>query len=326
MTCGGKSQALYLRVSTTEGCALRCPYCQPDGPQVATGRSRQLTPAEIARVVRGLERLGVNRVRLTGGEPLSRPDCLEIVERLRRIDGIREISLTTNGERLAKQASDLKRAGLDRINIHLDSLRPDRFRELARRDSHAAVLAGIEAAQTSGLTPIKLNTVMMKGINDDELVDFCQLAVDSGFVVRFIELMDTGPARDFVVRHFMSGKEAREIIGRRFDVSLRFEDRGASPAQEYLLDGGRGTIGFIASESVPFCDACNRLRLTSDGRLQGCLYEAGGTELRWMLRDEAVSEDDLMGVMASTLARKQPYHPQLTHLPRQRFSMAQVGG
>ena len=315
----------YLRISTTPACAYRCPYCQPEGPS-RSASSGSSSPQRIAAAVRVLARLGVGRVRLTGGEPLLRRDCADIVRALVDVPGISEVTLTTNGERLAQRAEQLRGAGLRRVNIHLDTLRAERFQRLTGQATHARVLEGIVAAQNVGLSPIKINVVLMKGINDDEILDFCAWGAEQDVVVRFIELMNTGPARDFVHSHFLSGKDARNIIRGRHRLEPRFESRGCSPAQEYVLDEGAATVGFIEAESKPFCAGCNRLRLTHDGRLSTCLY--GGAPLHLARLLDRVDSDSPQATSAVRLflEQKRSRNPSVVGQGHDRFSMAYVGG
>lgn len=318
------ARSYNLRISLTDACAFRCPYCLPDGPGALTPRQELLTAPELHRLVSLLTELGVDRVRLTGGEPLQRADCLKLVEALRLVPGIREIALTTNGEHLAAKADALAAAGVDRINVHLDSLRPDRFRALARRSTLKDVLAAIERAREAGLNPVRINTVVMAGINDDELEDFCEFALSSGLSVRFIEMMNTGSAQDFFRRHFISAAVLRDRIARRYRLRALDAERGSAPALEYELEG-RGRIGFIASETEPFCARCDRLRLTADGRLSRCLYESGGVPLKGLLRSGALDEI-LRETLARAIGEKRSHHPEFGATGAVPFSMSQIGG
>lgn len=316
----------YLRLSLTEACAFRCPYCLPEGPKLVTPPSQALSIVEIQRIVGLLAKQGVNRVRLTGGEPLHRKDVLDVVKTLKGIPGIREVALTTNGELLGPLAGPLKEAGLDRINIHLDSLKEDKFFQIARRSDLGTVLESIAAAIGAGLSPVKINAVIMRGVNDDELPAFCDFAVRWNVTVRFIELMNTGSAQDFFKRHFISAAEMRERIGERYTLEPRFDDRGAAPAEEYNLAELGATVGFIASESEPFCASCNRLRLTADGRLTRCLYEQSGIPLRAHLREYGTSDEELATILAEAIAGKRSHHPEFGKTGEIPFAMAQVGG
>ncbi len=320
------SRKYYLRVSLTEACAFRCPYCLPDGPSRITPRPELLTPAEIGRAVRVLSSLGVDRVRLTGGEPLQRRECLEVVEQLSQVKEIRDIALTTNGEHLARLAGKLKKAGLKRVNVHLDSLKPERFLALARNASLEEVLEGIAAAREAELGPIKINAVIMRGVNDDEILDFCEFALRWGVTVRFIELMNTGSAQDFFKRHFMPAAEIRDRVSGRYRLEEPDGPRGSRPAEEFPISGGKAAVGSIASESEPFCAACDRLRLTADGRFARCLYEPGGVSIRALLRDPAASDDQLQEVFATGIAGKRSWHPTFGRTGERPFAMAEIGG
>ncbi len=316
---------LSLRLSVTPSCAFHCSYCQPKG----TGErpvSGLLRPEEIGRLVGLLSGFGVTKVRLTGGEPLSRPDCAEIIGQIRAIPSIRDIALTTNGEFLPGMAADLKRAGLDRINIHLDTLKADRFRVITGRDSLITVLAGIEAAQAAELVPIKVNTVLMADVNDDELDDFCRFGMDRGITVRFIELMNTGPAPGFVRDHFLSAETARRRIARSFDLLPCTAEDVHGPAKEYRIAGSATRIGFIASETEPFCDSCNRIRLTAEGRLRGCLYEPDGIDIRPLLSQAGTGDRTASSELARIIMGKRSYHPSFGEQGPQAFSMSRIGG
>ncbi len=317
---------MYLRLSVTDRCGFRCPYCQPDAPGSVTPGASMLTPAEIHRVVSVLAESGTSHVRLTGGEPLARRDALRIVESIASVPGIRDIAITTNGQGLADRALALRNAGLSRVNIHIDSLRADRYQALTRNGNLAAALRGVESALAAGLRPIKINTVLMNGVNDDELEAFLRFAVEWRVTVRFIELMNTGPASAFVGRHFMSAEAARAQLARDHVLVPRFADRGASPAREYDVDHGAATVGFIASETEPFCASCNRIRVTSDGRLKICLYEAGGFDLRAFIRDPSVDDRQLSERIAAVLGGKRSHHPALGQTGAVAFAMAQIGG
>jgi cyclic pyranopterin phosphate synthase len=316
----GRPGCYSLRLQLTNRCQLRCGYCRPSAAQEPA--RLEFTPALAARLVGLLARLGVNRVRLTGGEPLLRTDVTEVVAALAKVEGLGEIALTTNGERLGPLALPLRTAGLSRVNVHIDSLDPDRYRRIT--GGHlAAALAGLHAAIDAGLSP-KLNVVVQRGWNEDELPRFCDLARELHVQVRFIELMDTGVAPEIARQRFVSG---REISLALHSLGARRADRvGSAPAVDYhFADGSR--VGVIASESEPFCETCNRLRLTADGVLITCLYAGGGLALGAMAR-EGATDGDLLAAAAHHIARKTSRHPATTQLGVRApaFSMASLGG
>ncbi|GHV60604.1 GTP 3',8-cyclase [Spirochaetia bacterium] len=262
----------YLRLSLTERCNLHCIYCR-DGPQEPS--SRELTPGEIDRIIGAMVSLGINKVRLTGGEPLMREDLEEVVGIFRRHRDVRDLSMTTNAQGLRSRARALKEAGLMRLNISLDSLRPDRYREITRGGDLGEVLAGIEAAADCGLGPIKLNCVTIRGKNDDEIDDFIALAREKPVDVRFIELMPMGASLpdDLRIR-------SREILDARSDLHRINSAYYGEPAETYTGTAYKGTVGFISPISRRFCKECNRIRVTGDGKLRPCLGDNTERDLR----------------------------------------------
>lgn len=320
------AEGLQLRVSLTEACAFRCPYCQPAGPVTGHARSQMLSVPEIQRVVRHLAEFGLRRVRFTGGEPLQRAECEDAVAAVAEVEGIEDIALTTNGEHLGARAQLLKNAGLSRINVHLDSLNEERFATLSGGKDYWTVVEAIAAAKEAGLSPLKVNCVVMKGINDDEILEFCEFATRWDITVRFIELMNTGSAQEFFKKHFMPAAEIRACVERRYELAPTGEPRGPMPAEEFRLAGTGAGVGFIASESEPFCGACNRLRLSADGRIARCLYEPGGIPLRELLRDESLSEAQLRDVLLGAVAGKRSHHPSFGRPGERPFAMSEIGG
>jgi cyclic pyranopterin phosphate synthase len=267
----------------------------PEQDYVWLPKESILTFEEITRLVRVFTALGVEKVRLTGGEPLLRHDLSTLTAMLAAIPGVRDLALTTNGLLLAKQAAALRRAGLRRVTVSLDTLRPERMRELARSERHADVLAGIAAARTAGFERVKLNTVVMRGVNSDELGDLVDFARGHDAEVRFIEYMDVGGATDWSVEQVVSQREMLEILSRRYGAIIPVPSRGdpAAPAERFQLPDGT-TFGIIASTTAPFCRSCDRSRLTADGTWFLCLYAERGVDLREPLRggvtDAALSE------------------------------------
>lgn len=291
-----------LRVSVTDRCNLRCTYCMPLEP-VWFPRARILAYEEIERVVRLAARLGVRKVRLTGGEPLVRRDLPELVARLAGVPGIEDLSLTTNGVLLERTAGALAAAGLGRVNVSLDTLDRDRFRELTRRDELDRVLAGLASAVAAGLSPVKVNAVLVRGRNDHEALDLVAAARAGGFELRFIEYMplDNGPGWDLT--RVVRGDELRRAIAARWPIEPAPGGDPGAPATRYRFRDGRGAIGFIDSVSAPFCAGCGRLRLTSDGRLRVCLYDDREVDLKTPLRAGA-TDDELAGLVRAAVAGK----------------------
>ena len=282
-----------LRVSVTDRCPLRCAYCVPAEGVPGLPAARLLTGDEIVRAVDVATGLGVDRVRLTGGEPLLRGDLVEIVAGIAGLPQAPEVSLTTSGVGLARSAGALARAGLRRVNVSLDSTDRDHYARLARRDRLDDVLAGLEAARAAGLAPIKLNAVVLRGVNEDDVVDLLEYAGAHGFELRFIEHMPFAAGRRWRRDELVTAADilGRLSAGHRLTPLAR---TGPAPATRWLVDGGPATIGLIAAVTRPFCGSCDRLRLTADGQLRHCLFARTETDLRAVLRsggsDSAVAE------------------------------------
>ena len=287
-----------LRVSVTDRCNLRCRYCMPEQEYVWLPKQSILTFEEITRLVGVFASLGVGKVRLTGGEPLLRHDLPALARMLAGVSGVRDLAMTTNGLLLAKQAEDLRRAGLGRITVSLDTLRPARMRELARTDKHADVLAGIAAARAAGF-PLKLNTVVMRGTNDDELVDLVEFGRAHDAEVRFIEYMDVGGATAWSPEQVFSQREILALLSAHYGAIEAVPTADvAAPAERFRLPDG-ATFGIVASTTAPFCRSCDRSRLTADGTWFLCLYAEQGTDLREPLRSGA-SDVALKDLITST--------------------------
>ncbi len=299
-----------LRISLTDHCNLRCTYCMPAEGVPWLPRASLLDPAELMRVVRVAVNAGITEVRLTGGEPLLRPDIVEIVARIAalvRPDGERvEVSMTTNAIGLARIAEPLADAGLARVNISLDTLRPERFHELTRRNRLSDVLAGIDAASEVGMRPVKLNAVLMRGRNDDEAVDLLAWALGRGHELRFIEQMPLDAGHTWTREGMITADEIQQRLSSAYALTP-VPGRGAAPAERFLVDGGPAVVGIIASVTRPFCGACDRLRLTADGQLRSCLFARTESDLRTPLRAGATDED-LAAIIHSCLAAKLPGH------------------
>lgn len=293
-----------LRISLTDKCSLRCTYCMPAEGVPWLERDSILTTDEIERVARVCVELGVTEIRLTGGEPLVRKDAVEVVRRLAALGP--EVSMTTNGLRLAELAEPLREAGLARLNVSLDTLDRARFLELTRRDRLDDVLAGIEAARAAGFTPLKINTVAMRGVNEDEIVGLVEYAIGIGAELRFIEQMPLDAGHTWDRGTMVPGAEILEQLRSRFRLDS-VGDRGSSPADTWLVDGGPGTVGVIASVTAPFCAACDRIRVTADGHVRNCLFAREESDLVPVLRDGG-TDADLARIVTSSIAAKRAGH------------------
>ena len=310
----------YLRISVTDRCNLRCIYCMPPEGIPLVPRSELLSYEEILTVVQASAELGISKIRLTGGEPLVRAQLAKLVEMLSRIEGIEEISLTTNGILLKKHAVELKEAGLRRVNVSLDTLRADRFRYITRLGELRDTLDGIEAARKVGLQPVKINTVVMRGINDDEALDFASMTYKEGWCVRFIELMPFVNVMEFVPSAELL--QRIELLGKLEPCSAI---TGNGPAEYYRLPGATGTIGFISPLTKPFCSQCNRLRLTSDGQLCPCLLADSGIDLKGPLRSGA-SIEEIKRLILKVIASKPEQHRLAKGILPMKRNMSQIGG
>ncbi|MFQ5825782.1 MAG: GTP 3',8-cyclase MoaA [Dehalococcoidia bacterium] len=314
----------YLRVSVTDRCNLRCIYCMPPEGIHLLPREDILSYEEIHRVVRAAVELGITRIRLTGGEPLVRDGFSRLVALIARIEGIKDLSLTTNGILLSRWAARLKAAGVGRVNVSLDSLREERFREMSRGGRLRDVLRGIRRAQELGLTPVKLNTVVVRGINDDEILDFARRTLDEEWHVRFIELMPFGREED-PTTSFVSVEEIQQQIAALGRLEPCHPKAGNGPAQYFRLPGARGTVGFISPVSEHFCVSCNRMRLTADGRLRLCLLDDAEEDLRGPLRRGA-SVAELKAIMEEAVAFKPAGHRLAEGMAPQARTMSRIGG
>jgi len=300
--------ATDLRVSLTDRCNLRCSYCMPPEGLEWLPSPDMLTDDEVVRLVRVAVAEGVTEVRFTGGEPLLRRGLVWIVQQVAALRPRPLTSLTTNGIGLSRTAADLRAAGLDRVNVSLDTLDPERFRAIARRDRLADVVAGLAAAADAGLVPVKVNAVLLRGVNDDEAAPLLRWALGEGYHLRFIEQMPLDAQHGWDRATMVT---AEEILGRltaEFDLTpVATGERGSAPAEEWVVDGGPGRVGVIASVTRPFCGACDRVRLTADGQLRNCLFAREESDLRTPLRSGA-SDEELAGRMRAALAAKLPGH------------------
>jgi cyclic pyranopterin phosphate synthase len=275
----------------------------PEEEYAWLSRADVLTFEEIQRVVEAFTELGVDKVRLTGGEPLLRRDVADLVRMLASVPAVQDLAMTTNGVLLADQAPALREAGLHRVTVSLDTLRPDRFRALTRRNDHAAVLRGIEGARTAGFPGLKLDTVMIRGVNDDELIDLMEFARTIGAEIRFIEYMDVGGATRWSREQVVSRAEMLERLAARYGPIEAVREESSAPAERFRLSDGT-TLGIIASTTTPFCRTCDRSRLTADGTWYLCLYAQRGLDLRTPLRDGASREELKSLIRGTWLARR----------------------
>ena len=314
-----------LRISVTDRCNLRCVYCMPEDGMSFMAREELMSFDEIERVARVARELGVTSVRLTGGEPLVRKGLVELVVRLKRL-GFDDIALTTNGIRLAAMVPALAGAGLRRVNISCDSLRGERYSTIRRRGDLATVLAAMDAAEANGLTPLKVNVVLMRDRNDDEVLDFASFARDTGRIVRFIEFMPLDAQGEWGPGQLVPGREVYERINREWPLELLDRPDHVAPATRFRFRDGCGEIGLISSVSEPFCGTCNRLRLTADGSIRNCLFSDDEHGLRDLMR-AGCADTEIEGVLRRAVWAKFPGHAiNEPEFLRPKRSMSMIGG
>ena len=320
-----------LRISVTDRCNFRCLYCMPEEGMEWIPKEEVLSFVEIEKVVRILAPLGIRKLRLTGGEPLLRRVLPELVTMLRNVEGIKDIALTTNAVLLSEQAEALRKSGLDRVNISLDSLLKERFEQITRRDALERVLLGIEQAARIFPGPLKINAVLMRGLNDAETPAFAELARKHGHTIRFIEYMPLDADESWSRSSLVTGAEIRERIDRHLDNGARLIEDPArdqrAPAADYIFsDGAPGKIGFINSVSEPFCENCNRIRITAEGKLRTCLFSQDETDLAALLRSGASDEDIEVAVRAAVHDKEPGHRINEPDFVRANRSMSQIGG
>jgi cyclic pyranopterin phosphate synthase len=291
-----------MRVSLTDRCSLRCNYCMPADFADWIPGDQLLTTDELLLVLDVATELGIEQVRLTGGEPLLRPDVVDVVRRIYALPHAPKISLTSNGLRLPQMAQQLADAGMERVNISLDTLIPERFKQMTHRDRFHDVIAGIEAAKDAGLLPVKVNAVLMRGVNDDEAVPLLRHAIAHDWHLRFIEQMPLDAGGLWARPTMVTADEIMQMLSQEFELTP-VPGRGSAPAEEFYVDGGPATVGIIASVSRPFCAACDRLRLTADGQFRNCLFSQEETDVRALLRGSSLSEDEIRTGIADTLRK-----------------------
>lgn len=315
-----------LRISVTDRCNFRCRYCMPEEGLSWLNRDELLTFEEITRLVNILAGLGVSKLRLTGGEPLLRKELPVLVAMLSRIPGIHDIALTTNGFFLAEQADDLVRAGLTRINVSMDSMDPQIFSTMVRRDYLHHVLEGLEIVERLSLRPIKVNVVLIRGINDHEIESFARLARTKPFVIRFIEFMPIGADDGWSIDKVIPSHEIIERINAMGNKLVPVEYHGSQPADRYRFSDGMGEIGFISSVSEPFCSSCNRIRITSDGKLRTCLFSLHETDLKKSIRNNVSDELIREQILVAVQSKEEGHLINRPGFERPQRTMSQIGG
>lgn len=308
----------YLRISVTDLCNLRCKYCMPEEGISKVNHRDVLSIEEIEKVVGAFVHLGVNKVRLTGGEPLVRNGIVSIVEKIAALDGIKDLAMTTNGILLKKYAHDLKAAGLNRVNISLDTLKTEKYDYITRGGKLKSVLEGIKEAKKVGLTPIKINTVLIGGFNEDEIEDFVRLTEKEEIDIRFIELMPIGEAIDLESKHYVSN----QLVLDKVPELIKTETKDiSSPAVYYKLPNGKGKVGIINPISCKFCEHCNRVRLTAQGKLKLCLHSNEEIDLKSALR----KDEDIEKIIVDAIMKKPESH-KLESGEYVKKKMNQIGG
>jgi cyclic pyranopterin phosphate synthase len=315
----------YLRVSITDRCNLKCIYCMPGSGLKHFDRSEILTSGEIIRIVRIAAKYGVRKVRLTGGEPLLRPDLLPLISGVKAA-GIRDLSITTNGQKLAGMAQAMKQAGLDRVNISLDSLIADRYRKITRGGELDRVWAGIKESEQAGLSPVKINMVPVRGVNDDEIAKFAKLTMYLDVHIRYIEFMPIGSSGAWRPGSYLSKDEIMERVSAAGKL-VRLPFKGGGPSRNYRIEGATGMIGFISPITDCFCGSCNRLRLTAIGKLRPCLFSESAVDMRTALRNGATEEALEALYRAAVLSKPASHHlSDDTEDPHVLSPMYQIGG
>ena len=316
----------YLRLSITDRCNLRCKYCMPDEGIDYLPHSEILRYEEMLHLVGLAVKRGIRKVRLTGGEPLVRKGFIDFIKQLGKIEGLDEITLTTNGVLLKQYAAEIKASGVHRINISLDSLRPDRFFHITGRDCFKQVWEGIQEAERQTFSPIKINVVAIRGVNDDEIADFARLTLEKPYHIRFIEIMPIG-GQNSSLNNFIPVEEIHGIIqgvGNLRPIHRRNNLDG--PAQRFVLEGGKGEIGMIGAMSSHFCDICNRLRLTAEGHIRSCLFSDRETDIKTPLR-EGKGDDSLLELFDRAIEKKDKSRGVLRPEPRKCVrQMSSIGG
>lgn len=316
----------YLRISVTDRCNLRCIYCMPAEGVELSSYEDILRLEEIVKIIKSAVTLGIKKIRFTGGEPLVRKGIVDLIKQTSEMPEIKDISLTTNGILLPEMAKSLKKAGLNRVNISLDTLSPQKYAEITRGGQFGKVWLGLEAARDAGLDPVKLNTVIIRGLNDDEIFDFVDLTTKMPIHVRFIELMPIGASQAAAMDTYISSAELLEMIGSQREIIPEYDVAGSGPAKYFRIPGAPGTVGVISPISSHFCASCNRVRLTAEGQLRPCLQSPQEIDLRVPLRSGA-SEAELADIIKLAINSKPEKHDLAqTGWEGNRRVMNQIGG
>lgn len=324
-----------LRISVTDRCNFRCTYCMPLDEYEWIDKKEILTFEEITRLAGIFVQLGVEKIRLTGGEPLMRRNLEHLVAGLSPLAGLKDLCLTTNGSLLAEKVAALKKAGLKRINVSIDTLDPEKFQRITKRGDLAEIVAGLFAARSCGLQPIKINAVIERGVNDDDIVPLVEFTREHGFAIRFIEYMDVGNANNWTSEKLVSKKEIIEKINARFPLKEIGRESGSAPSVDYEFLDGQGDLGVIGSVTEPFCSTCNRVRLTADGKFVTCLFSQVGHDLKALLRGGSTDQEISEFVSGIWKQRKDRYSDERlealqssTYDPKQRkkIEMITLGG
>ncbi len=316
----------YLRISVTDRCNLRCRYCMPEEGITKLEHEEILSLEDIVRLVKVGAGIGIRKIRLTGGEPLIRRHITQLIAGIRKIPEIDDIAITTNGVLFADMAEELKAAGLDRVNFSLDTMVAEKFNFITRRDHRTEVKNAIFKALDLGMEPVKINTVAIKGFNDDEILDFAKLAYDFSLHIRFIEFMPIGDLLFWSKDRMISSEEIKGLIEQRYELTPTKLSKGSGPAVYFKLTGGQGTIGFITPMSHKFCSECNRLRLTAEGKLRGCLYDKREIDLKAALENKS-SDEDLKKLFIQAISLKPSEHRMNEGWGKDNLrKMSQIGG
>lgn len=316
----------YLRISLTDRCNLRCRYCMPEEGVEDQGHSRMLSLEQIFRLVKVASQAGITKVRLTGGEPLVRRNVVTLIERIAGLSGMEDISLTTNGIIFTGMADDLKKAGLNRVNISLDTLDDKKYRYITRKGNLDDARRAIHKALELNMDPVKINVVVIKGFNDDEITDFARLAYELPVHIRFIEFMPIGDLDYHTRDKVLSIDSVKQIIAKEYKLLDGVNIRGYGPAKYLQMEGGKGSLGFISPLSDHFCGECNRIRMTADGKLRGCLYNKSEIDLRLALYNDC-NDEQLLALFRKAILMKPGQHQMLDGWGKDnRRKMYQIGG